>query len=249
MDTKPIYTYPVDLVNKPIPKVFFTCKTDITRNKNITLCAFPVPAGLTFSDSAVYTNVSLGSIGQLFLESGSVNEFKQKANKALNKQTASDAIMKKFLEGVADTNIPVVSDIAKAQQIKNRQVFNPNINTSFQNVEPRNFDFSFKMAARTRAQAKEIQQIVKFFRTNTYPTGSELLLNYPSLWEIAFVDGEGNENKFLPKIYDCYLISTNVVYNESSNMFHDDGSPTQTSVQLSFREADTRTADEIYTDN
>lgn len=246
----PIYYYPIDLVDKNLPEVRFTCNEDRT---NIltdqegrpvplsTLIAFPVPAGLTFSDTAIYTNISLGGIGQAFSEGGSEN-----VKSALKGANISDIVTKSILDSVTDTNIPVVSDVAKAQLLRNKKAVNPNINTAFQNVEPRNFEFSFRMASHSEKQAKMIYDIIRIFRTNTYPTGDDFLLTYPSTWKINFYKADGTENEYLPAIYDCYLVSTTVVYNESSNMFHRDGAPTDVRVSLSFRETDSLKANQIY---
>ena len=70
-----------------------------------------------------------------------------------------------------------------------------------------------------------------------YPIANDLILTYPPIWSIKFFDGsESSENKKLPGLYDCYLIGMSAVYNGSGNMFHADGHPVETEVQLTFEE-------------
>ena len=86
-------------------------------------------------------------------------------------------------------------------------------------------------------EAEQITEIVKRFRQNMYPMGNDLILTYPPIWSIYFYDGsESNENKKLPGIYDCYLIGMSAVYNSNGNMFHADGHPVETDIQLTFEE-------------
>ena len=89
---------------------------------------------------------------------------------------------------------------------------------------------------------------------------NELILTYPPIWNIHFYDGARTElsdsapasprltaaeNTKLPGIHDCYLIAMNAVYNSSSNMFHEDGHPIETDVQLTFEETRALTLTDI----
>ena len=127
-----------------------------------------------------------------------------------------------------------------------KQVIAPNTNTAFQNSMIRQFQFSFKMMPTNKGEANTITEIVKRFRQNMYPIANDLILTYPPIWNIKFYDGyETNENKKLPGIYDCYLIGMSTVYNNSGNMFHADGHPVETDVQLTFEETRALTLTDI----
>ena len=127
-----------------------------------------------------------------------------------------------------------------------KQVIAPNTNTAFQNSNIRQFQFSFKMMPRDEKEAKTITEIVKRFRQNMYPMGNDLILTYPPIWNIKFYDGaQSAENTKLPAIYGCYLIGMSAVYNSSGNMFHADGHPVETDVQLTFEETRALTLSDI----
>ena len=78
-----------------------------------------------------------------------------------------------------------------------------------------------------------------------YPEGNELILKYPPTFTIKFFNGSGKENKFIPAIFESYLTGMSAVYNGSTNIFHSDGSPLESDVQLTFQEIKALTREEI----
>ena len=102
------------------------------------------------------------------------------------------------------------------------------------------------MMPKDQKEAFTITEIVKRFRQNMYPMGNDLILTYPPIWNIMFYDGaKTEENTKLPGIYDCYLTGMSAVYNSSGNMFHADGHPVETDVQLTFEETRALTLSDI----
>lgn len=222
------------------PFVQFTAKAG--SRKDIFL---PIPMGLTFSDNMQYSTLDLGIIGSAVSKAttAAVNEggFMSGAGGALG------AAGRTFLNQMKSVNGAAIASLAARQtgfdNVSNfidfgaKQVVAPNTNTAFQNSGVRQFQFSFKMMPTDQKEAEEISEIVKRFRQNMYPIANDLILTYPPIWSIKFFDGsESSENKKLPGLYDCYLIGMSAVYNGSGNMFHADGHPVETEVQLTFEE-------------
>ena len=158
-------------------------------------------------------------------------------NKAgqLNAAMAASMLARKFgAETVADTI-----------DFSQRQVVAPNTNTTFQNSNIRSYAFTFKLVARTKKEAESIKFIVEALRRNMYPEGKDVILSYPPVWNIKFIDSDDNESKYLPRIWETYLTSLTTTFNASTNIFHEDGSPVETDVSLAFQETRALTADDI----
>ena len=209
-------------------------------------CIFlPIPPGISFSDNMQYSAIDLGIIGSTIAKAttAAVNEggFVSGAGGAIG--AAAGTLMNKMrsANGAAVASLAAKTtgfdNVSNFIDFGSRQVVAPNTNTAFQNSTIRQFQFSFKMMPRDEKEAKTITEIVKRFRQNMYPMGNDLILTYPPIWNIHFYDGhKGSENTKLPGIYDCYLTGMSAVYNSSGNMFHEDGHPVETDVQLTFEE-------------
>ena len=117
---------------------------------------------------------------------------------------------------------------------------NPNTNTTFGGNTIRNFQFQFKLIARSQAESEEIRKIHNKFRAFTYAdsrsNAQNLILAYPPTWTIKFLDTAKKENKFIPKIFSCYLTGFTSTLNPTVNMFHDDGSPLEVDISLQYQE-------------
>lgn len=244
--------FPESLRSKPVPFVSF-----IARGKGSASPIYlPIPPGVSFGDNMSYSTLDLGIIGTIANETinqvasqntisgaigagvgGLVGSVVNKAKK-LNAAAAASIIAR---------NIPAASGIADVIDFSTKQVIAPNTNTSFQNSGIRQFSFTFKLVSKTKKEAKTVDDIVNTFRRGMYPKGNDVVLAYPATWEIKFRNADGSQNEFMSKIYSCYLTSLNVVFNGSTNLFHEDGSPVETDVSVSFQETKALTQDDIET--
>jgi hypothetical protein len=214
----------------------------------------PIPPGLTFSDSMSYSSLDLGILGTIGQETinamdnakgikgvigagigGLAGSLVNKAKKLNTAAAASIAARQFRQDGIANT-----IDFSK------KQVIAPNTNTSFQNTGIRSFGFNFKMMPKSKSEADMITKIIKTFRENMYPKGTDVILTYPPIWTMKFYDGmTGRENRKIPKIYECYLTGMTATYNGTTNMFHEDGSPVETDVSVQFQETKALTLSDI----
>jgi hypothetical protein len=114
----------------------------------------------------------------------------------------------------------------------------------------RTFSYTFVMVPKSKQEAKEIFNIVRFFKLRMHPevgSGgineiSSVTLTYPDEFEIKYyvngrsVDGS-DATKPLFKIHNCFMETFAVDYTTSSLVsFMDDEQPLTTTMSLSFKE-------------
>jgi len=221
----------------------------------------PIPEGLSFSDSAEYSTIDLGTIGELAKNAAESleesNGFLDAVTKIASTSPKGTQIARIAAEGIAGS-----SELGKAALFATKQILNPNTNTTFTGVGLRNFSFSFKLIGRNPDDSKMIRDIHETFRIHTYPESddseSNIILNYPEIWTIKFFDtlgkakvetffdnidsshaGSFNESEFIPKIYECYLTGMSTNINSSSSIFRNDGAPVEVDFSLNFQETRT----------
>lgn len=235
------------------PMINFTCKP----SKNIDdKCGIflPCPTNIAFTDGANYSSIDLGTIGNL------AGEAAGKAIKLIEEKGIGGA-----LKGAVDTMKSAASGSAKALAksalgtvgayeggqlgFATKTVTNPRQNTKFDANTLRNFTFSFKLIARTQAEAKRVKDIHTAFRYGVYAsaTNSEIdlgTLKYPPTWVIRFMLG-GEENPYMPKILRCYLASVGTTFNSTGNTWRVDGAPLEVDITLSFTETRVLTRNDI----
>lgn len=103
-----------------------------------------------------------------------------------------------------------------------RTSINPNLRTLFDNVPMRGFQFPFRMVAKSEKEAKEIKNIVKFFRAQLYPEAVNAGENgdlpfaykFPNVFDIQLKDSTGKNPAF--KIQRCYLTGVNATFNQTA---------------------------------
>lgn len=243
VNLSPTIVFPESLRQKPVPTICFLARA--SQAGTTSYIYLPMPPGVTFGDNMSYSTLDLGIIGTIANETinqissqntisgaigagvgGLVGSVVNKAKK-LNAAAAASIIAR---------NIPSAGNIADVIDFSTKQVIAPNTNTSFQNSGIRQFNFTFKLVSRTKKEAVTIDRMINRFRNGMYPQGDDVVLAYPATWKIDFVMPDGTQNKFIPKIYSCYLTSLNTTFNGSTNLFHEDGSPVETDVSISFQE-------------
>lgn len=234
-------------------------------------CVLYLPQAIQIADAATYNNVALGAIGasvEAAMQAG-VNTAAGVASAATkaalsNIGSTVDAIRGSLDGGsaaarfagqrVVDFATKDGSGIQAAVRGQTRVTANPNIRAMFDQVPLREFSFTFKLIANDAAEALEIKKIIKYFRTELYPSdipiGPEgtirpsLGYNFPDLFRIEFHHAESSydQTKWHPeqvatKLKDCYMYSFNTVYNATSMGMHKDGNFTEIDITMSFREA------------
>ena len=209
------------------------------------------PPGVLINDAVIYdTNATLGPGGATAL--AGVN----------NKDNLLSSVARGVTEGAADLFNLIAGDVLSQEaaqvaatrafnklpsggmqnvtRIALQKLINPNTRTMFQGVPIREFAFTFRMIATSQVEAKEIESIVKKFRTELYPEAIEigglpLGFKFPNIFKINYLYN-GVVNKAMPQPLMCYLRSVQTTYNQNNMVFHKDGRPTEIDLTLSFAE-------------
>jgi len=246
--------YPLELRSQADrPCIEFTAYDTSSGDVQLKTIWFPCPAGIEINDQATYNTIDLGALG------GALNSAMEAAGGADTLRGAVGATANNLVNQVKSARAGEITALAAMAlpgygdklQFKAKTILNPNTNTNFTGNAIRSFNFTFKMIARSEQEAKQIQQIHKTFRKYTYADSNgnqqNLTLRYPPVWRIRFLDGQKNENKYIPKIYSCYLQNCTSTFNSQGATFHTDGSPLEVDITLSYQETRVLTRFDIET--
>ena len=117
-------------------------------------------------------------------------------------------------------------------------IVNENMELLFQSVSLRTFNFTFKMSAREPAEAKEIVNIIRFFKQGMAAkrTKNEYFLKSPNTFEIKYLH-DGKDHPGINKIKECALQTCNVNYTpDGFYSAHYDGYLVTYDVSMQFQE-------------
>lgn len=206
-----------------------------------------LPIGLAFRDNVTYENFDLGSTGAM-MEGGmgmASSLVKGVGSFIENISSGSGSDLAK-LAGVqlAGKMSSFGSEAQAALKIQGGVTVNPNSRVLFKQPNIREFAFTFKMIAKSAKEADQINQIVKFFRTELYPEdivsqigGQDISLGYrfPNKFNLQFKYG-AQEIPNLAKIKPCYLRDVSTTFNASQMAMHSDGNFMEVDMTLAFQE-------------
>ena len=222
-----------------------------------------MPAGLQINDNLSYDNVDTGLGGM------AVNAGKSYQNAAASgeflKQVARDlpAVGDRFVSQIlanASQNKGIIGGAAGQVLINRGEVVNPHTQMLFRSPALRQFNFVFKMMARSRAEAKVIKDIVQFFREAAYPSlgnrkleiddkGKKTQLDmatyrFPDVFEIQYLSKHKPNNNLI-KFGHAYITAVTVGYNPTSPTFFEDGMPSEVDLSLTFQETKALSREDI----
>ena len=109
----------------------------------------------------------------------------------------------------------------------------------FQDVDMREFQMSFQMAARSTEDMKNIESIIRVLKYHAYPelTANNFMWIYPALFDIVHYYRD-DINYHMPRHATSVLKSITVDYSNGNGAVsvHHDGSPVLIKLDLSFME-------------
>lgn len=125
------------------------------------------------------------------------------------------------------------------QRATGQAVFSPQYAT-YSGPAFRSFSFAFSMKALSATDTNAINNIVKFFKSNSAPHlktgGLWRLYELPKVFSPTFHTKTGAENSFLPKITKCALTDVGVTYGGDRYSEFTNSAPVQVDLTLSFKE-------------
>ncbi|MBM5783197.1 MAG: hypothetical protein FJ368_07260 [Pelagibacterales bacterium] len=120
------------------------------------------------------------------------------------------------------------------------QVLNPNLELLFTGPQLRPFSFTFKLSPRSGPEAKEVKDIIKYFKKNmAVVKGSDaVFLKTPNVFKIEYQYGnEKGEHPGLNLIKMCALTNCSVDYTPNGTyMTYSDGTMVSYNLNLQFQE-------------
>jgi hypothetical protein len=216
-----------------------------------------LPIGLQFRDNVTYENFDLGSIGA-GMEAGL--GFAESMTKGVG------SIIRGVMGGAATENVARLAGVqlaskfgsfsaeaAAVQKLAGGVTLNPNTRVLFKQPNIRDFTFTFKFVAKSAKESEVVQNIIKTFRRELYPSSIDVPLGdatislgyvFPKKFNIEFQYG-GNPIPGLAKIKPCYLRDVSTTYNSSQMGMHSDGNFLEIDMTLSFQETSALTRADI----
>jgi len=132
------------------------------------------------------------------------------------------------------------------------QAENPFIEMLFKQMNLREFSYTFTFSPRNQRESEEVQAIIRLFRFHMAPElkgAQHRYLRLPSTFDIHYMfqydKDNAAENNFYSKISTCVLAGVDVDYTPTGVSSFADGSPTQITMGLSFKETELLTKDLI----
>ena len=118
------------------------------------------------------------------------------------------------------------------------QILNPNMELLFQSPSLRPFSFTFLLAPRTKTEAQQVIQIIRFFKQGMAPIRSEanLFLKAPNTFQLQYKH-RGENHPYLNKFKECALQTCDINYTPQNNYStFEDGVMNAYEMTLSFQE-------------
>ena len=253
--THSVTVFPRKLRNaKNRPVIQFHCKSKSGEVESKSTINMPCPPNITIADNASYSAINLGAIGTTLMNAmdegrgrdGLIDKIAGTMG-SINSQVK--ALSGAELKALAAKQIPFNEQLANVAAFNQKIVVNPNTNTTFEGNNVRTFSFNFKLIAESDDESRDIRDIHQTFRRFSYADSKQnsqnLILSYPPVWTIKFLDASGQENQYIPKIFSCYLTGVTSTFNNSANIYFEDGAPIECDVALTFQETRALTRTDI----
>jgi hypothetical protein len=209
----------------------------------------PAPESIQFRDSAAYNDTELGFKGaQIANGASALSGNGGSMLDGLKNLVGSIPTSMRGLVGAAANILPMSEETRTAVGIGSGTTLNKNIATEFTQVGTRTFSFEFLLVPTSETEATIINDIVKTFRENLYPSGTAYQLKYPPKWKIQFVTQPNGSSdlEYLPKIYkETYLESFESSYNSLGNIWRTNSAPLDTTISVTFLESKALTKEDI----
>lgn len=223
--------------------------TDVKRKIGATVSLY-VPDTVNVSYDATYNDMSLvGALGKPYFiaqagtslldavgGAGPVEFSLQYVDKLIN-QLGDNPFTRSLLSkatGISEEFL--LSGIGQAR--------NPQLQVIFSGIGFRKFQFDFTLTPRSKKEAEQIKEIVKFFKYASAPEiptngpfDKGIYFKVPDRFGIKFFYN-GQENRNVHRITECVLENVNVDYAPMGWVTFDDGNPVQTRLTLQFQETE-----------
>ena len=214
----------------------------LQNRKSIGTVMLPIPGGITSTDNVQWggdkmdpaqtamANIALTSITE-GLGKG-VDELSKSTQAAVGSEDTRKAI---------STAIASAASGAGAQLLQRTEgaIINPNMELLFKDPGLRTFNFTWKLAPRSAAEARTVIAIIKFFKAGMAVKKSEsnLFLKAPNTWRLAYKRPNDGTHPYLNLFKECAMTSFTVDYTPDGNYAtFEDGVMTSYNITCGFNE-------------
>ena len=220
--------------------------------------AIYLPANVTDNTNAAYNGFATGVVGLAaagganLIEAMRNNDFERAAKSITG--TAKGIVMESAKKAVAGL-VEGLTEAEGSVELLNSafgQADNPYMEVLFDKMALRTFTYNFKFAPKSKDERDDVQKIIQLFRFHMAPElkgANNRFLTLPSTFDIHYMfqqaDGKASENDFYNRIATCVLEGCNVNYTPDGVKSFRDGSPTQITMELQFKETELLTKDRI----
>lgn len=230
------------------PMIRFECLGD-GGTGTVSPIYLPAPEGIQFRDSAAYNDTELGFKGaQIAKGASALSGNGGSMLDGIKGLVGAIPTNMRELVGAASNILPMSEETKTAVGIGTGTTLNKNITTEFTQVGTRTFTFEFLLVPKTESEATTIKNIVKTFRENLYPSGTDYQLKYPPKWKVQFVTTPNGQSdlEYLPKIYkETFLTDFESSYNSLGNIWRTNSAPLDTTISVTFQETKALTKEDI----
>ena len=182
----------------------------------------PIPGGISDTSQVSWGQDKMGpldtALANIAMEGieggagGAVDQLEREANIAKGAGADVKDALKKQIAGQAT---------GTGAQLLTRtegKILNPNMELLFKDPSLRPFNFTWKLAPRSKDEALDVIKIIRFFKQGMAPTRSarNLFLESPMTWRITYMNN-GSPHKYLNKFKECALQSFTVSYTPDGN--------------------------------
>jgi hypothetical protein len=148
---------------------------------------------------------------------------------------------KEDIKSALSTAVVSAATGSKGQSLLTRStgnIMNPNMELLFKKPALRPFQFTFKLAPRSRAEAKRVVQIIRLFKQAMAPikSASFLFLKSPHTFRLQYIH-RNTSHPYLNRFKECALQNLSINYApEGQYATYEDGVPTAYEMNMQFSE-------------
>ena len=214
----------------------------LKNRKAIGTVMLPIPGGITSTDNVQWggdkmdpAQTAMANIALTGIQEGlgkGVDELAKSTQAAVGSEDTRKAL---------STAIASAASGAGAQLLQRTEgaIINPNMELLFKDPGLRTFNFSWKLAPRSAAEARTVIAIIKFFKAGMAVKKSEsnLFLKAPNTWRLAYKRPNDGTHPYLNLFKECAMTSFTVDYTPDGNYAtFEDGVMTSYNITCGFNE-------------
>jgi len=117
---------------------------------------------------------------------------------------------------------------------------NPRIEMMFNGMQFKSYSFDFMLVPTSQRDSAMIEEAIKEIQKASVPTlrGEKMFMEYPETWNIKFMAGEKDGNRYIMKINECCCTGVTINYTPTTESFnmHEGNAPLSVELTLDFTE-------------